>query len=83
MERVVGCAVRFEREENAIIFDEKHIESPVVTSDFALLRILVSHAEEKERSLRNELGFYSQVKRAVVNLVKPEFPSIETDCGPP
>ncbi len=77
VERVVGCAVRFEREENAIIFDEKHIESPVVTSDFALLRILVSHAEEKERSLRNELGFYSQVKRAVVNLVKPEFPSIE------
>ncbi|MEQ9186326.1 MAG: AraC family transcriptional regulator ligand-binding domain-containing protein [Cryomorphaceae bacterium] len=77
VERVTGCSVKFRCAENAIIFDRKHVELPVATSDFELLRILVSHAEEKERSLQNEMGFYGQVKRVVVNLVKPEFPAIE------
>lgn len=80
-ERVLGCPIRFNQEQIAILFDPSHIESKVVTSDYNLLRILVSHAQEKNASLESKNGFVSLVKQSVINLVKPEFPTIEQVAG--
>ncbi|MBL4656570.1 MAG: AraC family transcriptional regulator ligand-binding domain-containing protein [Flavobacteriales bacterium] len=77
LERVLGCPVRFGRDEIAVLFHKQHVEENVLTSDYALLEVLVAHAQEKSENLDAAKGFYEVVKRSVVNLVKPEFPTID------
>jgi AraC-like DNA-binding protein len=80
-ERLFQCPVHFNQNEYAILFEKAHIEQPVVTSDFNLLRILVQHAEQKLSELNREAGFKSLVKQSVLNLIKPDFPTIEQVAG--
>ena len=75
--RVLGCPVKFNKPHIAIFFHEEHIEQEVITSDYALLQILVSHAHQKMESMNVGVGFYDVVKRSIITLVKPDFPTIE------
>ncbi|MFY0601707.1 MAG: AraC family transcriptional regulator ligand-binding domain-containing protein [Cyclobacteriaceae bacterium] len=77
LERVYGCLVCFEKDEIAIFLNKSHVEEKIVTSDYNLLRILIAHAEEKSAGIKTDKGFAALVKESVVNLVKPEFPTIE------
>lgn len=77
LQAALNCVVKFEQPQIAMIFDSRHVELPVVTSDFALLGVLVEHAERKRAELENGKTFYDVVKRSIVTLVKPEFPTIE------
>lgn len=81
MERVLGCTVLFNQKENAIVLEKSHVEEKVISSDYELLQVLVEHAYQKLGQMEEDLGFYEMVKRSVVNLVKPEFPSLEQVAG--
>ena len=76
-ERVFGCPVQTNKSEIAILLRKEHVEDRVITSDYTLFRILVAHAEERSAILKNQQGFVSIVRQSMVNLVKPEFPTIE------
>ena len=76
-QRVFACPINFNKEEIAILFQKKHVEEPVITSNFDLLRVLVAHAEEKSAQIRQKEGFMALVKQSVVGLIKPEFPTID------
>lgn len=76
-ERIFNCPLKFGAGATAMKFDKKHINLPVVTSDYNLLKVLVAHANEKLSQIGQEMGFYNVVRRSVMNLVKPEFPTIE------
>ena len=76
-ERVFGCPVLFNQEEIAILIRKEHVEEKVITANYHLLNILVAHATEKINSLNNDQGFVYLVKTSMINLVKPEFPTIE------
>ncbi len=77
LERVFGCAVYFNKEEIAIYLNTAHVEEEVLTSNYDLLRVLVTHAEEKMAGLTKTEGYANLVKQSILKLVKPEFPTIE------
>ena len=77
LERVLNCPVRYNQKEIVLYFEKMHINESVVTSNYDLLRVLVKHAEEKVQEMEAGLGFANQVKKAVVNMIKPGFPSIQ------
>lgn len=76
-ERVYGCRPAWGQAQNAMIFDADHINQPIVTSDYNLLRLLVAFANEKMAAIAGEEAFVTVVKRSVINMVKPEFPGID------
>lgn len=76
-ERLFQCPIYFGKNEIAMFFQKSHLEEKVVTSDFQLLRVLVTHAEERIKEINIEKGFFEQVKASVASLIKPEFPSLE------
>lgn len=76
-ERLFQCPIHFGQNEIAMYFQKDHMEEKIVTSDYQLLRILVSHAEERLLHINIEKGFFEQVKASVASLIKPEFPSLE------
>ncbi len=75
--RVFNCEVKFNQKEYALFFEKAQIHLPIVTSDYSLLRILVAHANEKVIAMQADAGFYAAVKKSIVNLVKPGFPTIQ------
>lgn len=76
-ERVYGCPIKFGQDGIKILLKKKHVEASIVSSDYALLQVLIRYAEEKSAQIRNERGFVSLVKEAVVYLLKPAFPTIQ------
>lgn len=76
-ERIFRCPLKFGEATTAMYFEKAHLKLPVITSDYNLLKILVAHANAKLNQIGQQLGFYNVVKRSVVNLVKPEFPTVE------
>ena len=76
-ERVFKCAVIYTSETISMHLKLEHVQQPVVTSDYALLQVLVSHAEQKLQEIEGERGFATVVKRSIMNMVKPKFPTIE------
>ena len=75
--RVLGQNVQFNQNEIAIVLDKEHVEQPILNADYQLLRILVSHAQEKSEKLHQQQGFQSIVKQSVLKLIRPQFPAIE------
>ena len=75
--RIFNTDVYFEQSEIAIYLDKKHVESTVINADYDLLRILVTHAEQKIQQLSSENGFSEIVRQSLVKLIKPEFPTID------
>lgn len=76
-ERLFQCPVHFDKNEIALFFQKGHLAEKIVTSDYQLLRVLVSHAQERLSQINIEKGFFEQVKASVASLIKPEFPSLE------
>lgn len=76
-ERLFQCPVYFSKEEIAVFFDKRHMDQPIITSDYKLLKVLVAHAEERIREINSKTGFFEQVKASVASLIKPEFPSLD------
>ncbi len=74
--RVFNCPVRFEQADFAIFFDKVQIELPELTSYYDLLRVLVAHAEEKVRQVESERGYHGIVRKSILHLVQPQFPSL-------
>ncbi len=68
--------MRFNQPETALFFAKRDVDQPVITSNYALLRVLVAHAYEKLSEVEHESGFHATVKRSIMNLAKPEFPTI-------
>ena len=76
-ERLFKCPIFFNKPTTSIFLNKKHVAEPVVTSDFDLLQILVRHAENKLAQMEKESGFATIVRQSILNLVKPQFPTIE------
>ncbi len=76
-QRVFKCPILFNQKKNALVLDEKQVAEPIITSDYKLLRILVQHANEKLASMQADQGFFAIVQQSILNLVKPQFPTIE------
>ncbi len=76
-ERLFGTKVRFEQSRTAFHLGKNQVAAPVITSDYALLQVLVRHAEEKLAAMEKEAGFSTVVKQSIINLIKPQFPTIE------
>jgi len=76
-ERIFNCPVYFNQPLTAIYLDKKHVAEKVVTSDYRLLQLLVKYAEEKLAKMEGQIGFVIIVKQSIINLVKPQFPTIE------
>lgn len=64
-----------------MFLQKEHVEEHVVTSDYSLLQVLVAHAQEKLNQFSSGVGFYETLKKSVVNLIKPEFPTIDQVAG--
>ncbi len=76
-EQLFNCPIRFNQEVTAIYLDKKQVQEKVVTSDYRLLQLLIRYAQEKLAAMEGELGFSTIVKQSIINLVKPQFPTIE------
>lgn len=76
-ERVFKCPVHFDSDVISMYFRMEDVMQKVVTSDYTLLQILVQHAEEKLAAIQSDTGFTTVVKRSIMNMVKPQFPTIE------
>lgn len=76
-ERVLQCPISFGKAETALFFEKEQIEQHILTSDYHLLRILVTHAEEKISRLRQTSSFSEEVKASIAQMIKPQFPNIE------
>lgn len=76
-QRVFGCPVMYDSEIPTIVFTQQQVNTAILTSDYTLLRILVSHAEKRNQELAQKMDFLSLVKKSVLKLVKPEFPTVD------
>ncbi|MEL6656910.1 MAG: AraC family transcriptional regulator ligand-binding domain-containing protein [Bacteroidota bacterium] len=76
-QRVFGTTVQFKQEEFAIILHRNQVEAAVTTADYQLLRLLVTHAEERSAQLRQTKAFADVVRQSMIQLIEPAFPSIE------
>ncbi len=77
IEKVFNCPVYFNREIDSIEFDASVLKEKVVTSDYNLLKVLVQHAESKLAQMVESNGYVHIVKQSIINLVKPQFPTLE------
>lgn len=77
LESVFQCPVLLGQKDDRIVLNPKHMELPIVTSDYRLLKVLVNYANEKVASMNEAKGeFFTKVKSSILNMVKPQFPSI-------
>ncbi len=76
-ERVFGAPILFSASRNALVLPRAVLDQPIMSSDFDLLALLVSHAEKKLHEKEQEASFSSVVHRTILNLLKPQFPTIE------
>lgn len=76
-ERIFKCKVEFNQPTTSLYFDKRLFNEKIITSDYNLLKILVQYAELKLAQIEQQSGFSTIVKQTILNLVKPEFPTIE------
>ncbi|MFK7948266.1 MAG: AraC family transcriptional regulator ligand-binding domain-containing protein [Saprospiraceae bacterium] len=76
-QRIFKCAVDFNYQYTSLFFSNRLFQEKIITSDYNLLKILVQHAEFKLATMEQQSGFSTIVKQTILNLVKPEFPTIE------
>ncbi|MEM6347407.1 MAG: AraC family transcriptional regulator ligand-binding domain-containing protein [Bacteroidota bacterium] len=75
--RVFGAPILFSASRNALVLPRAVLDQPIMSSDFDLLALLVGHAEKKLHEKEQEVSFASVVHRTILNLLKPQFPTIE------
>jgi len=77
-ERLFKCPIEFNKSTTKLIFEKKLLDEKIITSDYNLLKILVQFAEQKLEKLSQSSGFATIVEQTILNLIKPEFPTINT-----
>lgn len=80
-EGIFGCSVVYGAEENLMRLPRHLVDQPVVTSNYSLLQILVMHAQQKVAEIEGQDGFFNLVRKSVINMIKPHFPTIEQVAG--
>jgi len=80
-ERILGCPVAYDCDVNAVVLEKSHVEEKVTTNDYDLLNVLINHAYQKLAEFEASSGFYETVKRSVINMVKPDFPTLDEVAG--
>lgn len=76
-QRVFAAPLFFEAGEIAVELEETQVERPISSADYQLLRLLVTHAEEKTKQRSSTSSFINQIKQLVIQLAQPVYPSIE------
>ncbi len=76
-EEVFNVPIAYGRKETAIVFHKDQLEKPVITGDYEMLRVLVDLANKKLASKSGHSGFYNTVRNSVLNMVGPQFPTLE------
>ena len=76
-ERIFNCPLHFSQESTCMFFSKEQVMKPIITSNYSLLRVLVTHANEQLSLLKETNHFSQNVKKAIVNLLDPNFPTIE------
>ena len=76
-QRIFKSSVSFNHKYTSIFFNNRIFQEKIITSDYNLLKILVQHAELKLATMEQQSGFSTVVKQTILNLIKPEFPTIE------
>lgn len=76
-QRIFKCVVDFNYPYTSIFFNNRLFQEKIITSDYNLLKILVQHAELKLATMEQQADFSTIVKQMILNLVQPEFPTIE------
>ncbi|MEZ4688575.1 MAG: AraC family transcriptional regulator ligand-binding domain-containing protein [Bacteroidia bacterium] len=78
LESIFECPVRTDMAQNAIIFSKEQADQPVISSNYRLLQLLVDFAGKKlQQDEQTASSFSKQVKRCILNMIKPAFPTIE------
>ncbi len=80
-QRVFNCPIRYEQKVIRIYLDESFVSESIITANYDLLRVLVQHAEAKSILLKEHVEFSALVKQAILNMLKPEIPSMEQIAG--
>ena len=75
-EEVFNVPIAYGQKETAIVFHKDQLEKPVITGDYEMLRVLVELANKKIAS-KGHSGFYNIVKNSVLNMIGPQFPTLE------
>jgi AraC-like DNA-binding protein len=65
-ERLFGAAVRFQQDDNALVFDRSLLSQPIHTADLQLLQILEAHAQEILAELPAADDLVSRLEQFVV-----------------
>ena len=73
-----GTSQQVGADQTAVHLDKSHVDTPIVSSDYRLLGLLVQYAHTKLAELENAAGFGKVVRQSIMNLVEPRFPTIET-----
>ena len=76
LEQSLQCPIFFNQTELSIFFSKESIDAQIYTSNYNLLQTLVHHAEQISEKKKGQFGFKSSVTQSIINLIKPEFPSI-------
>jgi AraC-like DNA-binding protein len=76
-ERVLGTPLACRAKQTAIVLRKRELDQPIITRDQGLLQALVQLAEERLAALQHQGGFLQTVKRTMLNLARPEFPTAE------
>jgi AraC-like DNA-binding protein len=77
-QRIFVAPIHFKTDEIAMVLHQNQVERKLLTADYNLLRLLVTHAEEKSKQLqKNQYPFVQKVRHLVLQLANPAFPTIE------
>ncbi len=76
-EKQFNCMVKFSQPYNAIIIDKQLMQQKIITSNYTLLQILVRYAHKQLEEIEQRSNFSSKVRHSILNMIKPQFPTIE------
>ena len=76
-EKVFGSPVRFAMPFSGVVIGDQQMDQKIITSDYRLLQVLVQHAQTRLAQWNRQLDFFTLVRNSIVNMVKPQFPTIE------
>lgn len=80
-QRVFQCPVRMGMPQTALYFSKAHVAEAVVSSDYQLLGMLVRYAEQKLAAMAQEKDFGSRIRKTILHLAQPQFPSIQQSAA--
>ncbi|MGD1840627.1 MAG: AraC family transcriptional regulator ligand-binding domain-containing protein [Thermonemataceae bacterium] len=75
-EKAFQAPVYFNKPITAIFLDKKQVTAPIITSNYDLLRTLVSFANTKSKQMATEEGFHNAVRRTLIHMMPTALPSL-------